>query len=298
MATVNNRVKRPQAVVINGVDNGGLMTARITAGFDQVLKTPFDGLSVPVRDKFVQFCRGDVTTQDFATAYSLMTGTLGTYVFYERKSGVAAASGWIKHTIKNPVIHKIAISINKDGYSTVSFSFECQAASETEGVAALWVPTDSQSEPTYIEASRGGFRIVSITHGVVSIYHNMALEFSLAGILTKESNDSDVGYTCVEIDTPYDISGSLSFQDGSIATSLLKAQSLLLAEAAELEVTVRSSSGAADKVITIANVDFDSMSSDSSADATFTGYQLSFGIANDPDVPLTLVGTNKIITFA
>jgi len=298
MSTVNNRVKRPQTVVINGVDNGGLMSAKITSGFDQILKTPFDGLQVSIRDKYTQFCRGDVTTQDFATFYTLLTGTLGTYVCYERKSGTAEATGWLKHTIKNPVIHKISFSISKDGYSTVSFSFECKAASETEGLSALWTVTDSQSAPTYIAAERGGFRIISAVHGSTDIYHNTGFEFSLAGILTKESNDEDIAYTCVEVDTPYDISGSLSFQDGTISNSLLKAQTLILAAAANLVLTVASSAGAANKVITIANVDFDNFSSDSSSEATFTGYSVSFGIANNATTQLTLSGANKIITFA
>ena len=36
MATVNNRVGLPQAIVINGIDTGGAMTARISAGYDTI----------------------------------------------------------------------------------------------------------------------------------------------------------------------------------------------------------------------------------------------------------------------
>ena len=298
MVTTNTRVKRPQAVVINGVDAGGLMAASIQTGYDNILKSPFDGLAVPVRDKLTEFCRGSIVTQDFSEFYNLLIGTVGTYVFYERKSGIAEATGWIKHTITNPVIWQVNLSLNKDGYATVSFNFECKAADETKGIADFWVPLDDQSAPSYISADRGGHRVVTAVHGAANLYHITGFEFSLAGILTKESNDSDVGYSCVEIDLPYDISGSISFQDATIAAAKLKGQTLLTAAAAALVLTVKSSSGGANKTITIANVDFDNLSDNSSPDSEFTGYQLSFGIANDPDTPLTLAGDNKIIAIA
>jgi len=298
MPTVNNRIKKPQSSVINGVDSGGLMTAFINCGYEQIMTSPFDGLSLGTRDKYAQFRRGSIVSQDFSKFYSLLTGTVGTLVFYERKSGTAEATGWMKHTITNPVIHNMKLSVSKEGFSTISYSFECKAADPTKGFADMWSVTDSQSAPTYVAAARGGWRVVSTTHGAVNIYHTTAFDFSLAAVLTKESNDGDIAYTCVELDLPWSASGSISFQDATITSSKLKCQDLIAAVPADLTVTLSSSGGAANKVITIANVDFDNASSNSDIGSPFTGYQLPFGIADDPDTPLTLGGSNKIITIA
>ena len=64
MTTVNNRLKKPQALVINGVDAGGIMTARILMGFDSRIASAPDGLEVPLSDREIQFVRGTVVTQD------------------------------------------------------------------------------------------------------------------------------------------------------------------------------------------------------------------------------------------
>jgi hypothetical protein len=92
MATVNKRVGLPQAVTINGVDAGGAMVARIQEGYDNILRSAPDGLQVPVKDKEAEYVRGEIVTQDWVEAVNLLTGTVGTFVFYERKSGVAPSS--------------------------------------------------------------------------------------------------------------------------------------------------------------------------------------------------------------
>jgi len=64
-----------------------------------------------------------------------------------------------------------------------------------------------------------------------------------------------------------------------------------------LVVIARQGQGAASQVITIANVDFDNVESDSNPGADFTGYRGNFGIANAASSPLTLTGTNKILVI-
>ncbi|MBW8017435.1 MAG: hypothetical protein FVQ82_14745 [Planctomycetes bacterium] len=305
MATVNKRTSIPQAVVINGVDAGGDMTVRITAGFDQKNQSAPDGLEVPVKDKEIQYVRGSVTTQDWIHAVELLTGALGTLVFYERKSGVAAATGYIKHTIVNPVIHKMRLSISKKRYAEVSFGFECRAADETAGITDMHTTEDTQAAPSYISAARGGVRIISATHGtggtLLSILHSTAFEFSIALPLVKESNDADVGYTCVDARLDgLGCEGKTSFQDGGVkaVTTQLLIQQLIIAAAGPLVLTVRQSQAATNKLITIANVDFDNVYSDSDVNSEFTGYSADFDIANVAGTPVTLDGANKIITIA
>jgi len=300
MATVNQRSKKPQAHVVNGIDAGGMMSARISYGYDNIIETPFDGLALPVRDKEIQFVRGTVETQDWTHIIDLLTGAVGTSVFYERKSGVAAATGYLLYTLTNPVIHRASINLGKGGLATCSYDFECKPADETKTITDMLAITDSQSAPTYVSAARGGYRIVSTTHGgALTIYHVTSLNFSIAMNLVKACNDGDIGYTCCEAELEnMVVGGSIGFQDSGITSSKLLAQQLATAAAADLVLTCTQSQGATSKVITIANVDFDNADQDSAAGNPFSGHNLNFGIANDAAVPLTLDGANKIITIA
>ena len=299
MATVNKRIYHPQAMAINGIDAGGTMTANINCGFDNILRSAPDGLQVPLRDREVQFVRGTIVSQDWIEAIALLTGTLGTYVFYERKSGVAEATGYIKHTITAPVIHRIALAITKGGYATVSFDFECRAADPTKTIADMWAMTDSQNAPTYIAAARGGYRVESAVFATtINIYHVTNFNFSIALPLVKECNDADIGYTCVDaLLDGLTANGSISFQDATITATALLAWTLVTHTKDTLILTLTQGQGAADKVVTVAGVEFDNAGQNSSANAPFTEFTVNFEVANDPTTQLTLAGTNKIITI-
>lgn len=300
MATVNNRLSTPQAMTINGVDAGGLMTARISAGYDNVMRSSPDGLQVAIVDREIQYVRGTVVTQDWIEAINLLTGTVGTYVFYQRKSGVAAATGYVLHTITNPVIHRFNIRQTKGGYMAAAFDFECKAADETEGFADMWVMTDSQAAPTYVSAARGGWRVESAQHGgSLDIKHVTGFNIDLALPLAKACNDSDVGYTCV--DARLDgimCGGSIGFQDGSIATNQLLILQLLAAARGDLVITVSQGSGGADKVLTLAGVIFNNPNLGADAGSVFDSFGADFEVTNDTTTQLTLEGENKIITIA
>ena len=139
MATVNSRLKKLQAVTINAVAAGGSLTARLQFGYDNIARSDPDGLEVAVRDREVQYCRGQIITQDWVHAIDLLTGAVGTLVFSERNSGVVAATGYTLHTITNPVIHKFLLRIQRNlqggVYATCAYDFECKAADETKGFA-------------------------------------------------------------------------------------------------------------------------------------------------------------------
>lgn len=303
MATTNNRVGLPQATVINGIDAGGTMTARIEEGYDDIIRSAPDGVEVPFKDREVQFVRGSVTTQDWSHVVELLTGTVGTYVFHERKSGVAVATGFITHTLTNPVIHRISLAFNQGGYGTITFDFECRAADETKTIADMHGHVDDQAAPAYVSSARGGFRIESAKHGVEptwqSIYHVTRFEFTMTMPLVKACNDTDVAYTCVDARlSGLTATGSITFQDAAITAAVLVAQALIAAARNSLVVVARQSGGAADKTITILGVDFNKITNASDVNADFTEYAAEFEVSNDETTQLTLAGTNKIIAIA
>ena len=302
MATTNNRIKRPRAFVINGVDAGGGMQARISAGYDQTLRTGPDGLQIPLRDRQVEYVRGSVTTQDWVHVVALLTGTLGTLVFHERNSGVAVETGYTKHTISKPVVHRVVLTIASGqgaAYALLTYEFECKAADETEGFDDMWVPLAGQAAPNYVAAARGAQRIISVTHGGASINHATRLDLTLAMLLDRACNDGDVGYTCVDADLDgITCVGNLGFEDAVVTEGTFPAHTLLGADKGDLVVTVAQGQGAANKAITIANVEFDSAGEDANAVAGFSGFSAEFEVANDSGTPLTLADANPIIAIA
>jgi len=300
MATVNKRVYSPQAFVINGIDAGGAMSVNIQEGYENVIRSSPDGLQVSILDKECQYVRGTLVSQDWIHIIELLTGTLGTYVFYERKSGVAEATGYIKHTLTNPIIHRVSLSMNQGGYATITADFECRAGSETATIADMHAMTDSQAAPTYVSAVRGGWRFVSAVYGAsLNIHHVTGFNFSIAMRLFKACNDADIAYTAVDACLDgMQATGSINFQDSAIATAQLTSQSLLLAALANLVLTVRQAEGAANKIITIARASILTAGGSSDSSSGYTGFNASFEVANNTSVPLTLAGANKILTIA
>ncbi|MFA5187044.1 MAG: hypothetical protein WC551_11230 [Patescibacteria group bacterium] len=301
MATVNKRTKMVLDTVINGVDAGGPMTARIQAGYETILSSSPDGLQTPIKDRATQFVRGSVTSHDWIEAANLLAGTVGTLVFYERKSGAAAATGFVKHTITAPVIHNMRLSITKDSYAVVSYDFECRFASEAATIATTWAMTDSQAAPTYVSSARGGYRISAAAHGGVSIYHVMSAEFGISIPLLKECNDADLGYTAVDADLEGGMAcgGSITFQDAEITASKLKLVDLLAAARGSLVLTLTQSAGATAKTLTIAGVIFTGGSENAQARADQANpFTAEFQVSNDVTTQLTLAGDNKILTIA
>ena len=303
MATVNQRTGVPQAMVINGVDAGGAMLAHINEGYDRIIQSEPDGLQVPVSDRFVHYCRGDFVSQDWIEAVNLLTGAVGTYVCHERRSGVVEATGFMKHTLTAPVIHKINLNYSMDRYLTVTADFECRAADPTKTIADMHAMTDGLAAPTYIAPGRGGYRVtaavLSPLSTPISIYHVTAFNLAVTLPLVKECNDADIGYTCVDARLDgLTAAGSISFQDSTITSAKLKAQDLLLHARADLKLTLTQSGSATAKTITIAGVVFDNIGGNADVTKPFSDYSMPFRVANDSTTQLTLAGTNKILAIA
>jgi NAD+--asparagine ADP-ribosyltransferase len=84
-----------------------------------------------------------------------------------------------------------------------------------------------------------------------------------------------------------------------VASSKIKSSQLLEAARASLVLTCKQSGGAANKVVTIAGVIFATASTQMSGDmARYAEMTANYRVSNSIALPLTLAGTNKIITIA
>jgi hypothetical protein len=305
MSTINKRSKLLLASIINGVTAGGATIAKIEAGYDEIVKSNPDGSQVPYVDRGAQFVRGSQAWEDWIEMINLLTGTVASSVFYERKSGVAGATGFIKHQLNNPVVHRAALSQSQGGNMTAAADFECRFGSETQTIADVWAMTDSQAEPAVPATDRGGWRVVSAVFTpsggtAINIYHLTAFTFAIALRLVKACNDADLGYTCVDADLEagLDCSGSITLQDSTITTSVMLAAQLLIAARGVLVLTVKQGQGAANKVITINGVQFGTGGRSLDPTKPFNDGSIGFSVTNNATTPLTLAGANKIITIA
>jgi len=266
MTTVNKRVSTPQASVINGIDLGGTMAIGLREGYDNIIQTSPDGLQLAIVDREIQYCRGTVASQDWTHAIDLLTGTVGTYAFSQRKSGAAALTGYLDHVITAPVIHNLGLRFSKGGYSVANFDFECRAADETKGISDMHTITDSQAAPDYVSAARGGYRIQSCSHGALNVYHILSIDIQITLPLAKACNDSDVAYTTVDARLDgIQTAVSLTFQDSGIATSQNTAQQLTVASAADLEFRATQAQSATAKDVTVPDVIFTDVGIDDDA---------------------------------
>ena len=303
MATTNNRTKKVLSPILNGITAGGTIEIALQYGWDQTIESAADGLETPLRDKSGQFLRGTFQSTDWSLIISILTGTLDELVFSVRDSGVDEATGYTEHTIVNPVVHNVSLSIRKDQHATITAAFECRFASEVATLLDVWSQSAGQSKPDTAVPAVGGHRILTTTFtpasgSAINIYHVTDFNFNLALQLSRECNDGDLGYTCV--DAFYDgmtVGGSLGFQDNFLATGTL-GQRLILANAGVLVLSVKQGQGDAAKTVTINGVDWGTASHTAANNNNYNPNSLDFGIANDPDAPYTLLTAPKLITIA
>jgi hypothetical protein len=301
MATINKRGKRIFGTVINGVTAGGPTMANVQFGYDEVVQSSPDGLAVAIKDYDSQFVRGSQAWQDLSIMIGLLTGAVGSSVFYEAESGAAT---YTKHQINNPVIREARIGQQKGQYANCSSQFECRFADPTKTIADVFVSTAAQVAPAVAAAARGGWRVATTTFtpdggAAINLYHLLAFDFMIRMRLSKACNDGDLGYTAVDADQDgMEASGSVSLQDNTVDTAKILAVRLVLAGRGTLVMNLVSSAGAVNKVVTIAGVRFGSGGRSLESEKEFNDGSLPFEVINSATTPLTLAGANKIITIA
>ncbi|MCE5184930.1 MAG: hypothetical protein LLF76_02250 [Planctomycetaceae bacterium] len=288
--------------VINGVDQGGEMSIAIDEGYDEIAESSVEGTEVAVVDRGAQYVRGVCATQSWMTVISLLAGTIGTYVFYERKSGAAAATGWLKHTLTSPVIWDVEFNWNQGSYGTATFKFECRFATAATVISDVHSLMDSQAGPTLSdELELGGYRIDSAALGVLAIYGVSAFRFHLGLKLAKSSVGAALGYTSVDAELGAAggrADGSLTFQDSSVATTVGKEAQLLTAARASLVLSGKMASGAENKKVTVAGVMFTTCSRRMVGNRQqYAETTANYIISNSLATPLTIAGANKIIVM-
>ncbi len=278
----NTRLFHARDSSIVGIDAGGLMTANIQAGYDDILTSPADGNAVPDTDRATKFIRGTMVTQDWVEMQNIIAGVGDEIIFFEKES---TKNTYTRNTLTGVHVHNATLNLAHRGYGTMSIAFECQfdvgdkfidVWARDTAVAAAALPD--------LTAARGT-EITDAVHSV-AMPHILGLTLNMAGQLATASHDGDEGITAVDVlyeGTP--ITGTLTVQDSETVLIRLDDTSLVT----PLVLTIKQSAGAAVKTITIANCVFTGLGNSSAAGANYTSYAMDFYVHGDTiGTPLTI----------
>ena len=274
---------------INGVDNGGLMSAAIQFGKDRISRGSGDNQAVDEVNQYINFVRGVITTQDWPDIITLMDAALapvGTYGFYEKESGLATVN---INTITKPVIHQASFSLSNFSPAQITYAFECRATLVDDTIADMWTRLAAQDAPAAVLTTNRGDQITACVHGAsdneTTVAHVTGLTFDISGNLIKgEPGDGDAAYMAVDVAYPYTIGGTLTMQELTTAMSL--AEQTVSADGYDLVLTINQMSAAAAKTLTIKNVLFTNNSGN--LGQSYAGYTMNW-VCNSPStIPLTL----------
>jgi hypothetical protein len=283
MATNRTRqVIHGSTLNINGVSAGGLMSANIDAGFDSIIRASHDGLSFPVNERLIPYVRGSITCQDWEKVISVFNGTLGTYTFYEALSGAAT---YYPHTITNPVIHSFSLNLLNGGYSSVTWNFECKPADGTKTITDMFASGAAAAKPAYL-ASQRAVKIVSATH-VSAIGYVTGATVNFTSNLLREMSDGGLGYTTVEAAEPYNITGSVTFQNNDVASSKQYLTLLLTGAASDLVIVMKDSGLGGTATLTIKNVFFTTGNANKTSDGGYNSCTANFIMSDSSGVGYT-----------
>ena len=269
--------------IINGVSLGGLMSASIQCGYDDIVTAGADGYSFPETDRLTQFVRGTIQCQDWKEVLNVLGGASSRYVFYERESGGAT---WRMNTLYDPYIHSATLNFDHRGRASVSFGFECWASDAATGFSALWARSDAMGLPSDVISYSPGMEMTAGILGTSPVlgepfYHLLNLTVNISGQIVRASGDGDVGYTAVDIvwgGVP--MGGSMTFQDASDAWNLLQEVE------SDLYITINQCQGESDAYLILQNVLFTNLGSTSSAGPGHTPYTLDFILNSDGTTPI------------
>lgn len=286
MVLVNNRTYQTyhggataSTANVNGVAHGGLVSGAIQYGKDKIVRSSGDNQILEEVDVFINFVRGTITSQDWPDVISLLTGTVGTYIFYEKESGLATVT---KNTLNLPVIHRADFSLTNFSPAQITWGFECRGTLNDDVITDMWGRLKTQVAPAVELTTSRGDKITAAVHGVTAIQHVTGLTFSLnANLVIGTPGDGDTCYVAVDLANPFSFSGSITTQDLDSALSLNE-----IGTPAALAVTVHQMSQAAAKTITFANVLFGSNSAN--LGQGHTGYTIGFIVNSPSATPLTL----------
>jgi len=276
----------------------GPMVCQYTAGFGDVVAGG-DGLAGDAVDADGPFqCSWQIDCQDvstFAAQLALFEVGLRAIQWEGREDNVLTVHKWL---IKRAALVGASLSVQKDQVAKVSYSGKVAAAAASTSEADEIVVTAGAAKTATIGSGKRTYRIHTVTHGDVAIEAVNGLNLTISGKGDAgASGDNDFGES-IMVDS-WNVTGSLTIQDQTVATATSRAQKLTAAARGSLIAQLRQTDGSTDTQLTLANLKFKRYTNVMRTDE-WAAVEVPFRcLAVSGTTPYGLAsGANKIITMA
>lgn len=136
-------------------------------------------------------------------------------------------------------------------YADVSYDLRVSCDSASAAPEDEFSVVKAQTKTATIGAGKRTYRVVSATHGAVQALACAGFDLNISGQAQVSHGDDEFGET-VDVG-PYQVRGSITFADFSVATLKTKVQQLQMAALASLVIVLKQQGGGANTTLTLAN---------------------------------------------
>ena len=302
----NNRVFQAQALTTNTIAIGGLSLLRLAAKFQHVVASGQDG-AFGIEDVDRAGMRIDAAMQctDVVKANSILASTPGATTFYGKESGaatyktytIAAASGVIVWSGMNLALSKVADAVLGCN-GRIRFTTGAKTLADVIGVTAgASAPSKTSPAPLYRPHTAS---FTPVGGEAITPVHTESINLSCSAEVKSAFGDTDIGETAVDLAPWGPLQVTLVHRDALAVSPSDIAAALVAAEAGVLTVQLLGRGGAADKTLTINNLQW--LGSEEAHGPDYTDWTMT-GVAGwtkrgTPDVNYDLTGANKLFAIA
>jgi len=273
-------------------------------GFRAVQSQGDGSIGIAARDKTRLYTSGRLACEDiaaFGTLIGLFEAAESLSVMAEGKLAGNAVKG-VKATLAHAKLVGAGLSFQAGRHAQSTFDFRGSVAPATVVPSAEVTVVEVATKAITYAAGLRGVVIKSAVFtphggGAITPLGVTGLDVNLRYQADQAAGDNDYGES-VEVGSA-EVSGSLSFQDQTITTLATVGQQLAAADWGVLAITYSQQAGAADKVLSLANLAFEDEAMTKGANR-YGANRMGFGcfFQNGADMYKVGSGTNKIISVA
>ncbi len=292
---------------VGGNDIGGATGASFSYGYRPVTAQGDATRVMSARDRDIVFGEGSLSCLDLQNFHTILAAAEGGITAWQATGKIFGDNAFDHQlSLTGCRLAGASLSLAQGGYAQSTFNWVTHWGSYVGPVVAATALKDRFSFDqtgaiTNSPVSGHAYRITDASYIAtatdIQAFGAMGFNINIVGSVIRGFGDSDFGET-VDV-TSYDVTGSFTLQDETVAAALSTAQSLLAATTAagQLELTVTDKGGVNTSKITIDNMQL----LDASEVWSGQGYAqitISFGVYGlDGTTEFTLAGSNPIIAI-
>jgi hypothetical protein len=279
----------------------GAESFQLVEGY-RVVASKNDGMpGTAARDKTRFFATGQMVGQDiasFGTLIGLWEAAVDSLAVLAEGKLAGDAAKSVRLTLAHAKLLGATLSFQPGQHARSTFNFANNTALASDGAEHEVTALEVASKTILHASGYRGVKIKSAVFGGITPLGVTGLELNVSGEADQAAGDNEFGES-TEVGG-FEVTGTLGFQDLTIASAATVAQRLMAAAAGDLVVTYTQQGAQADKVLTLKNLQFEEDTVGLAA-RKFHSNGLKFGCFCQAGATIYKVGgdaTNNIISVA